>query len=183
MGVLRHEAHQRPAPTPVRFVPQHTLWMPVERLRGSGSGEGRRKNNRSTAMDTTLVDIGVNLASERFDKDRDEVLARARDAGIGHCVITGTSAQGSHDAVMLCERYGEQFPGMLSCTVGVHPHEAGNHTPETSRQLRALAIEHPQWVKAIGETGLDFNRNFSTPVAQEKAFEAQLELASELGLP
>ncbi|MFA5548539.1 MAG: TatD family hydrolase [Porticoccaceae bacterium] len=134
-------------------------------------------------MDTTLVDIGVNLASERFDKDRDEVLARARDAGIGHCVITGTSAQGSHDAVMLCERYGEQFPGMLSCTVGVHPHEAGNHTPETSRQLRALAIEHPQWVKAIGETGLDFNRNFSTPVAQEKAFEAQLELASELGLP
>jgi len=75
------------------------------------------------------------------------------------------------------------FPAMLSCTVGVHPHEADNCNVETIPFLLDLARENPDLVVAIGETGLDFNRNFSTPAAQEKAFEAQLELAATLGLP
>ena len=134
-------------------------------------------------MQSTLVDIGVNLASERFDNDREAVLRRARDAGVEHCVITGTSLASSLDAVLICQRLGEAFPGMLSCTAGLHPHGADRHGPETRRELRDLAREHPGIVVAIGETGLDFNRNFSSPAAQEQAFEAQLELAAELGLP
>ena len=134
-------------------------------------------------MDSTLVDIGVNLTSPRFDGDREAVLHRARDAGIEHCVITGTSLRSSLDAVLMCQRLGEEFSGMLSCTVGIHPHEADSHSPESHRELLAMARENPGVVVAIGETGLDFNRNFSPPAAQERAFEAQLELAAELGLP
>ena len=130
-----------------------------------------------------LVDIGVNLTNSRFDNDWHATLERARDAGVSHCVITGTSEKGSLDALELCRKLSGDFPGMLSCTVGVHPHEADNYTAETIPFLRDLARENPGMVVAIGETGLDFNRNFSTPAAQEKAFEAQLELAATLGLP
>ena len=124
-----------------------------------------------------LVDIGANLAHRRFDSDRDAVLARARAAGVTRQIVTGTSVAVSQAAAELAARH----PGELWSTAGIHPHDARHGSPEALAGLRALAAL-PQ-VKAIGECGLDFDRNFSPPADQERAFEAQLELAAETGLP
>lgn len=124
-----------------------------------------------------LVDIGVNLTNKAFRKDLDEVLQRAWDAGIVALILTGTSEQGSEAALELTRR----DPKRLFCTAGVHPHEASQFTNGTADALRELAAQ-PN-VVAIGETGLDFNRDFSPRPAQEQAFERQLELACDLSMP
>jgi TatD DNase family protein len=126
-----------------------------------------------------LVDIGVNLAHRRFDADRAEVLARARAAGVTRLVVTGTSVASSQAAAALAA----QHPHELWSTAGIHPHEAKHATPAALAELRALATSQPGQVRALGECGLDFDRNFSPPAAQEAAFAAQLELAAQLGLP
>jgi TatD DNase family protein len=128
-----------------------------------------------------LVDIGVNLSNARFKDDIENVLQRALDSGVSQCIAIGTCLSSSEVVAKLCDQYHDQFPNMLHCTAGIHPHDAktfNNNTINTLRELASL----PQ-TKAIGETGLDFNRNFSTPSDQEKAFAAQLELAAELKLP
>jgi TatD DNase family protein len=72
---------------------------------------------------------------------------------------------------------------MLSATVGVHPHHASDFSRTTNANLENLIREHSNVVVAVGETGLDFNRDFSPRPEQEKAFEAQLELAANTDLP
>lgn len=128
-----------------------------------------------------MIDIGVNLSNSRFAKDIDETLQRAKQAGVTKLVLTGTSVDESRAVVALCKDYCETFPGMLYATAGIHPHDAKTLDSQSIDILRELAAR-PE-VVAIGEMGLDFNRNFSTPGEQEKAFEAQLELAAELQLP
>jgi len=128
-------------------------------------------------MQTHLVDIGVNLTDRAFNKDLEEVLSRARESGVGTMIVTGTDLEESQQAVELCQQHG---PG-LWCTAGVHPHNAKEWTDEHQQALMTLA-NHPQ-VVAIGETGLDFNRNFSPPEQQLFAFEQQLLLAETTGLP
>ena len=127
------------------------------------------------------IDIAVNFSNSRFDKDRREVLQRARDAGVEKLILTGTSVSESEAVVELCNEFGEGFPNMLYATAGIHPHDAKALNKESMDILKGLAAN--PCVVAIGEMGLDFNRNFSTPAQQEKAFEAQLELAAELQLP
>ena len=131
----------------------------------------------------TLVDIGANLTNSRFARDTVEVLQRARDAGVEACLVTGTSLVGSIEAVALCHQLNEAFPGMLYATAGVHPHDASQCTAATIAGLASLIGDNRDVVVAVGETGLDFNRNFSTPQQQTSAFERQLELAMETGLP
>jgi TatD DNase family protein len=128
-----------------------------------------------------MIDIGVNLSNPRFAEDIEQILQRAQQAGISKLVLTGTSVDESRAVLALCKDYSETFPGMLYATAGIHPHDAKTLDSESIYTLRELAAE-PE-VVAIGEMGLDFNRNFSTPAEQEKAFEAQLELAVELQLP
>ena len=128
-----------------------------------------------------LVDIGVNLSSKRFSADIEDVLQRAQDAGVSQLVLTGTSVAESEAVLALCEQHRSQFPGMLFATCGIHPHDAQSLNNESMDRLRGLA--NHQQVVAVGETGLDFNRNLSSPKAQELAFEAQLELAIELNMP
>ncbi len=128
-----------------------------------------------------LIDIGVNLADKRFKGETHGVLERARDAGVGSCILTATNESICHEVIELCERYAEEFPNMLHCTAGVHPHEAKHWHKASAAVIKDLASH--QSVVAIGETGLDFNRDFSPRPEQERAFEAQLELASELKLP
>jgi TatD DNase family protein len=123
-----------------------------------------------------LIDIGVNLAHRRFDADRAQVLARAHAAGVTRLVVTGTSVAASQAAAALAR----QHPGVLWSTAGIHPHDARHASPAGLAELREVA-RAPE-VKAIGECGLDFDRNFSPPAAQEAAFEAQLALAAETGL-
>lgn len=128
-----------------------------------------------------LVDIGVNLGNKAFRDDLPAILQRALDAGVTRLIVTGTSEAETVHAQELCGQFAADFPGMLYSTCGVHPHDAKTFTASTAASLRSLAAEPT--VVAIGETGLDFNRNFSSPGDQEKAFEAQLELAAELHLP
>lgn len=124
-----------------------------------------------------LVDIGANLTHESFRDDLEAVLARARDAGVGRLVITGADESGSEAALDLAR----QYPDSMRATAGVHPHVAAEASDRVIDHLRALAA-HPL-VSCVGEAGLDFNRDFSPRAAQEQLFEAQLELAAELGLP
>jgi TatD DNase family protein len=122
-----------------------------------------------------LVDIGANLTHSAFAPDLDQVLARARRAGVAQIVVTGTTIPESRHAAEIADRFG------LHCTAGVHPHHARECTPQTIRDLREL-LKHPRCV-AIGECGLDFNRNYSPHPDQEKWFVAQLQLGLELGKP
>lgn len=126
-----------------------------------------------------LVDIGVNLTHRSFDRDRPAVLARARAAGVGTLVLTGTSVPGSRAAAELAR----SEPGALYATAGIHPHHAKDAASpaEAIAELRALCAEEA--VVAVGECGLDFNRSFSPHDVQERVFEAQLELAADLKKP
>ncbi|AXF77892.1 3'-5' ssDNA/RNA exonuclease TatD [Erwinia tracheiphila] len=124
-----------------------------------------------------MFDIGVNLTSTQFAQDRDWVVKRAKQAGVTGLLITGTNALESQQAQSLAAR----SPGYCWSTAGVHPHHASEWSGETVSTLKRLA-ESPE-VVAIGECGLDFNRNVSEPEQQAYAFNAQLELAAELNLP
>ena len=124
-----------------------------------------------------LVDVGANLGHESFDRDREQVLARARDAGVAQIVVTGASEAESATALGIARTAPE---GVFS-TAGVHPHHAREWRAESAAALERLAAE-PE-VVAIGETGLDFNRDFSPRADQERAFEAHLDLAAGLGMP
>lgn len=124
-----------------------------------------------------LVDIGVNLTHRSFANDRPAVLSRARAAGVRTLILTGTSVAHSREALALAREH----PGALYATAGIHPHDAKNGGPAAMQELRALAA-HPQ-VVAVGECGLDFNRNFSPPEVQKQVFAAQVELAVELKKP
>jgi TatD DNase family protein len=124
-----------------------------------------------------LIDIGANLTHDSFDTDRDEVLARAADAGVARIVITGTSVTSSVQAAALCEAK----PTSLFATAGVHPHHAADFDAHTAAALRAL-LRNPAFV-AVGECGLDYFRDYSPRAAQRDAFAAQLELAADVGKP
>ena len=118
-----------------------------------------------------LVDIGANLTHAAFRDDLDAVLARARQAGVETVIVTGTTVDESRNASTLG----------LPFTAGVHPHHAKDFSAQTIAQIKSLA-ENPRCV-AIGECGLDFNRNYSPHPDQEKCLVAQLELGLSLGKP
>ena len=124
-----------------------------------------------------LIDIGANLGHESFEHDLDAVLERAVAVGIVHLLVTGTSLQSTQRALALASRH----PQLLSATAGVHPHEAQGCSADDFAELRELA--KLEQVVAVGETGLDFNRDFSPRPVQERLFEQQLELACELNKP
>jgi TatD DNase family protein len=168
----------------------------------------------------SLVDIGVNLMSPSFNRDRDMVLASARAAGVKTLIITGSSIESSREASDFARTHEH-----CMATAGVHPHNAktwdaaaqaallelvscptphsplslekGTRTDERVDeqmqngvgQVKASVTKKsegpptPYVVVAIGECGLDYNRNFSPPQAQRKCFEDQLALAAQLGKP
>lgn len=128
-------------------------------------------------MAEILVDIGANLTHGSFDDDRDQVIARAADAGVTRIIVTGTNSESSRDAVALARTR----PGKLYATAGMHPHHASDYSAAVRATLAELIKEDE--VVAVGECGLDYFRNLSPPADQCSAFESQLELALESGLP
>ena len=124
-----------------------------------------------------LVDIGANLGHESFRHDFDAVLQRAREHGVGRMIVTGASREGSEHALALALAH----PGVLWATAGVHPHHAVDYDDATDARLRELAQDPA--VRAVGETGLDYHRNYSPRETQLRAFERQLAIAAELGKP
>jgi TatD DNase family protein len=136
-----------------------------------------------------MIDIGTNLAHKSFRPDLDRVLARARAAGVHAIVATGTSVAASHATWEIAQTQRRAVDAnrapldapVVYSTAGVHPHEASRWSPAAEADVRDLATR-PE-VVAIGECGLDFDRNFSPRDAQIQCFEAQLEVAAELALP
>jgi TatD DNase family protein len=124
-----------------------------------------------------LVDIGLNLAHDSFDHDRDQVVASARAAGVTHMVVTGSTLDSTAAAIDLVRA----DPDTFRCTAGVHPHHASELRADDLPRLREL-LAAPE-VGAAGECGLDYFRNFSSHEDQERAFRWQLELAVEAGKP
>ncbi|CAB0151305.1 3'-5' ssDNA/RNA exonuclease TatD [Pseudidiomarina piscicola] len=121
-------------------------------------------------------DAGVNLTHSRLAADPDAVIAKAEAAGVERMVVIACNLEECEQAIELAE----QHP-MLIVTAGVHPHDAKNAPSDLTQRLREFA-QHPA-VHAIGECGLDFNRNYSPPETQLAVFEQQLEIAAELQLP
>jgi len=128
-------------------------------------------------MDFSLVDIGLNLAHDSFDADREAVVAAAIDAGVRHMVVTGSSLESSRRAIEIASA----APRMFRATAGVHPH----HSREfADGQLEALErLTASPVVGAVGECGLDYFRNFSSHEDQERVFHQQLALASRVRKP
>lgn len=125
---------------------------------------------------TELTDIGVNLAHDSFDRDRAEVIARAEAAGVTRMIVTGTTVTASVQAAALAAT-----DDRLYATAGIHPHHATELDEHSVESLRGL-LRQPR-VVAVGECGLDYFRNYSPRDAQRRAFDAQLALAAESGLP
>jgi TatD DNase family protein len=127
-----------------------------------------------------IVDIGANLGNKAFREDLDGVLARALEAGVETIVATGTSVPASRGAWEIAEVKRTKSPRLFS-TAGIHPHNASTYGPDAVVALRELCRRRE--VVAVGECGLDFDRNFSPRADQLRCFEAQLELAAELEMP
>ncbi|OPX85150.1 MAG: putative deoxyribonuclease YcfH [Pelotomaculum sp. PtaB.Bin104] len=123
-----------------------------------------------------LFDTHAHLDFEDYDTDRDEMIGRARAAGLIYIVNVGFELDSSRKAVQLAEKY-----DLIYAAVGVHPHEAGNVPPDYLEQLELLA-GHPK-VVALGEIGLDYFRDRSPRPEQHKVFRGQLALARKLNLP
>lgn len=134
-----------------------------------------------------LVDIAGNLTNKAFRDDLPVVLARAADAGVSGIVVAGvsttTSRRGWEMATELRSHSNDSTLGRLTlvATSGIHPHHASQASPETLTEIAELARR--DLVVAIGECGLDYNRDFSPRDVQRRAFEAQLEIASGTNKP
>ena len=124
-----------------------------------------------------LIDIGINLAHDSFDADREAMIARAMQAGVAHFLITGSSIASTRSAIELVRAH----PDRYRATAGIHPHHASDLDDVALTDLTQLA-QAPEIV-AVGECGLDYFRNFSPREAQLQAFRRQLELAVSLQKP
>lgn len=123
-----------------------------------------------------FVDTHCHLDFPEFDPDREEVIRRAQAQAVGYLVNIGSSLSGSRRSVELAQR----FPHIY-CSVGIHPHEADGFGQQQEAALRELAKKEK--VAAIGETGLDYFKNYSTQPKQKILFAALIALAKELSLP
>jgi TatD DNase family protein len=120
-----------------------------------------------------VIDTHAHLTS--LD-DGDEAIARAAEAGVTRILTVGTSVEDGRRALELADRYEGVF-----AILGIHPHEAGTATDDDLVALRDLHA-HPKAV-AVGETGLDWFRDYAPRDDRRRLFAAQLELAAELGKP
>lgn len=123
-----------------------------------------------------LIDTHCHLDGEQFDLDRDEMLARARDAGVGAMIIPGIAIADMPRVLTMADAHADIWVG-----VGVHPHEAGTWDAETEGKLRAWAAH--ERVVAIGEIGLDYYYDHAPRDVQQQVFRDQVRLAGELGKP
>lgn len=124
-----------------------------------------------------LIDIAVNLTNKRLRFDVDNILQQANKVGVSQLIVTGTSIHHSKLAIELCE----QYPDRLFSTAGVHPHDASDWNDDSIGELTSMM--NSSCVRAIGETGLDFNRMFSPRNQQVDVFQQQLEIASVQNKP
>src|SRR5512147_1539849 len=123
-----------------------------------------------------LVDTHCHLDWNAFDADRDEVIRRAIDSGVTRMLTIGVGVPSSRRAVELAAQHVEVY-----AAVGVHPNDCADFDAAMLQEVRLLA-QQPK-VIAIGEIGLDYYWHKVDHDIQVRAFQAQLELAAELGKP
>jgi TatD DNase family protein len=123
-----------------------------------------------------LIDSHVNLHAPQFDEDREAVIARARQAGIG-LMLTICDKLSSLDAITAIAQANDD----IWATVGVHPHEAKDYVGLTAERLAELAA--PARMVGIGETGLDYHYDLSPRDQQRAVFAAHIAAAQSTGLP
>lgn len=123
-----------------------------------------------------IVDTHAHLDQSEFQDDLDDVISRAKEAGVEAIVCIGLNEVSSRATIALAEKH-----DIVWATIGVHPNEANVLTEAALKELRAMA-RHPK-VVAVGETGLDFYRDRVPRDVQLTAFRSQLELAGEFRLP
>jgi len=131
---------------------------------------------RTADLRPKFIDTHCHLDFPEYNPDRDEVIQRASAQGIDYIINIGSSLEGSRRSLELAKKY-----DFIYATVGLHPHEADTFNKEIEAALRDLAKEDK--VVAIGETGLDFFKNFSKQENQRPLFLSMIRLAKELGLP
>ena len=124
-----------------------------------------------------LIDTHIHLDFEKYQEDLDEVLLRAKQAGVNYsiCIGAGSGRNSIDGAYDLAQKY----PDQLFCTLGVHPHDAGKEISEKEIIDKAERGN----IVAIGETGFDFHYDFAPKDLQEKWFRFQIELAKSYKLP
>jgi TatD DNase family protein len=123
-----------------------------------------------------MIDTHCHLGSSRFRKDRAEVMARARQAGVHHFVEVAYDLPTSERSIALASEHEDMW-----ASVGMHPHEVAKALPDAYAKLEALSEDKE--VVAIGECGLDFYRDLSPRDMQREWFERQIELAKKRNLP
>lgn len=126
-------------------------------------------------MDSPWVDIAVNISNQQFADDRESVLERAKQAGVNRMLLVGCDEQTSIEAQHWAAQY------QLFSSAGVHPHDAKSVSSDYLATLTSL-LSLPE-VIAVGECGLDFNRDFSPRPTQQTVFAEQLALAQRLNMP
>jgi TatD DNase family protein len=123
-----------------------------------------------------LIDSHVNLHAPQFAEDCEEVIARARAAGVGLMVTISDKVSSIEAAYAIANAHSD-----IWCTVGTHPHEA-KENPELNADILCELASRPKMV-GIGETGLDFHYDLSPRDIQAKVFRAHVEAARRTGLP
>ena len=124
-----------------------------------------------------LFDTHAHMDDRAFDEDREALLSRLPEAGIGLLMNPGCSLESSRAACALARKY-----DYIYAAVGSHPDAAAEVCPEVLEQYRVLIRENPK-VKAIGEIGLDYHYEDIPREIQKEAFRAQMALAAEENLP
>lgn len=125
---------------------------------------------------TPLIDSHAHVDSEDYAGETEAVVERAREAGLVGVVTVGFEPAGWHSALALSARHSDVF-----AAIGIHPNSANETNDDTLSQLAALCRQHN--VVAIGETGLDYYRQYASHEEQKSSFRAHLELARQLDLP
>jgi TatD DNase family protein len=123
-----------------------------------------------------LVDSHCHLDFDDFADELDAVVARAEGAGLQRLVTISTRVRRHHEVLAIARRFPKVF-----CSVGTHPHHAHEELDISTQELVARA-SHPK-VVAIGEAGLDYHYDFSSPDAQEEGLRTHIAAARETGLP
>ncbi|MDH5186038.1 MAG: TatD family hydrolase [candidate division WOR-3 bacterium] len=130
----------------------------------------------SSKSNVILFDSHCHLTDRAYSLNLKEVINRAKDTGVKYLLTAGLNRSDSKNSLKLCHEFDSIY-----CSIGVHPHDADKFSESELTEFKILSKDNR--VKAIGETGLDFFRNYSKPENQERAFRAQIDLAKELNLP
>ena len=124
-----------------------------------------------------LIDIGANLLDKKLYQNIDSIIQKSRSNNVEKIIITSSHINDTKEAIKLIHKE----PNIFYTTVGFHPHNAKEYSQELFSEIKSL-LQYKE-VKSIGETGLDFYRNFSSPKDQQISFEAHLELSIEKNIP